>query len=203
MDTLQLPDEFFPTPHNSDGKPRKIVIAYDHSESSDATFAKGIRQGLIMPQDELHIVHIADQSKDWSYIFGSLISGGNARSCSTPTDTLSQARTLAESLLAELRMVLIRNGFKDVHIDSLVGDPKQSIIDCCIALKPNFLICSSRGLGNVKGAVLGSVSSYLIKNCPCPVMVVKLTDEELRERKELESIKNDRFVHVLDCLQNK
>lgn len=52
-------------------------------------------------------------------------------------------------------------------------------------------------LNNIYRAVMGSVSNYLIRNCPCPVTVCKLTNEEIDARKELSAKKQATFNEVL------
>ncbi|ORX48256.1 adenine nucleotide alpha hydrolases-like protein, partial [Hesseltinella vesiculosa] len=207
MNTLQLPPEFLPKPVKSEISPRKIAIAYDQSDQSDATFAKAIRDGFLLPTDDIHIVHITDQDRDWSHLWGTTMSGGatymvpiEGEREHTSTDI---SASFASNLLNELKMVLVKNGFQKVTVDSIVGNPKNSIVDYCIDCRPDMLLCSSRGFGSIKGAILGSVSSYLVRHCPCPVMIVKLTDEELAERKKFEGVKKRNFALVSDICHEK
>lgn len=44
---------------------------------------------------------------------------------------------------------------------------------------------------------MGSVSNYLTKHCPCPVLVVKVDPSEIEERKEMNEKKNAKFADVL------
>ena len=43
---------------------------------------------------------------------------------------------------------------------------------------PDLVICGARGLSNIKYAFVGSVSTYLIRNVDCDVLVVKPQDED-------------------------
>ncbi|KAI8341157.1 hypothetical protein BC941DRAFT_416011 [Chlamydoabsidia padenii] len=183
-----LPSDFLP-PGNMDvevpQRQRNIVIAYDHSENSDATFAKGIRLGLISPSDHLSIVHIIEQREIQNIFSG--MSG----------DASSVAHSVTEGFLIELKSVLVANGFNNITTEVILGDSKESLVDYCQACKPDFLICSARGLNTVKKVLLGSTSDYLIKHAPCPVLVCKLSAEEIEERKKYEGVKKYHFEHLL------
>lgn len=43
---------------------------------------------------------------------------------------------------------------------------------------PDLVICGARGLSNIKYAFVGSVSTYLIRNLTCDVLVVKEYENE-------------------------
>lgn len=43
---------------------------------------------------------------------------------------------------------------------------------------------------------MGSVSSYLTRHCPCPVLICKLDPSEIEARKELDSKKQASFAEV-------
>lgn len=43
--------------------------------------------------------------------------------------------------------------------------------------KPDLVICGARGLSNIRYAFVGSVSTYLIRNMECDVLVVKAEGE--------------------------
>jgi len=59
----------------------------------------------------------------------------------------------------------------EVHI--LWGEAKALIPRFTEAHKVDLLIVGSRGLGAVKSVFLGSVSDTCLKECPCPVLVVR------------------------------
>ncbi|XP_073051457.1 uncharacterized protein [Primulina eburnea] len=55
----------------------------------------------------------------------------------------------------------------------LEGDPKDTICRAVEDMNIHLLIIGSRGLGQIKRALLGSVSDYCVHHARCPVLVVK------------------------------
>ena len=53
------------------------------------------------------------------------------------------------------------------------GSPAPVIIDVAEEHGVDLIVMGSRGLGLVKGVLLGSVSQYVVENAKCAVMVVK------------------------------
>ena len=39
--------------------------------------------------------------------------------------------------------------------------------------EPDLVICGARGLSNIKYAILGSISTFLVRSCECDVLIVK------------------------------
>lgn len=54
-----------------------------------------------------------------------------------------------------------------------IGDPADEIIRIAEKEKADLIILGSRGLGTIKGVVLGSVSRKVTHNAECPVMIIK------------------------------
>jgi len=54
-----------------------------------------------------------------------------------------------------------------------MGNPAQEIVDYAHEGNFSHIVIGSRGLGSLKGIVLGSVSSKVIQLAGCPVTVVK------------------------------
>ena len=56
---------------------------------------------------------------------------------------------------------------------SETGSPSVTITDFADEIKADLVVIGSRGLGLVKGVLLGSVSQYVVEHAPCPALVVK------------------------------
>eukprot|EP00294_Goniomonas_avonlea_P014161 CAMPEP_0114546966 /NCGR_PEP_ID=MMETSP0114-20121206/4214_1 /TAXON_ID=31324 /ORGANISM="Goniomonas sp, Strain m" /LENGTH=171 /DNA_ID=CAMNT_0001731493 /DNA_START=31 /DNA_END=546 /DNA_ORIENTATION=- len=63
----------------------------------------------------------------------------------------------------------------------LRGDCRDALVDGCKELKIDTLVVGSRGLGAVKRAVLGSVSTYCVHHCHVPVVVVRHSDHTVHK----------------------
>ena len=68
--------------------------------------------------------------------------------------------------------VLKKHGIKADGLTKM-GNPAQEIVDFAHEGKFSHIVIGSRGLGSLKGIVLGSVSSKVIQLAECPVTVVK------------------------------
>ena len=47
---------------------------------------------------------------------------------------------------------------------------KEEMID---QVKPDLIVCGARGLSPIKYALLGSISTFLLRSAPCDILVVK------------------------------
>mmetsp|Transcript_30702 Transcript_30702/g.70775 ORF Transcript_30702/g.70775 Transcript_30702/m.70775 type:complete len:99 (+) Transcript_30702:229-525(+) len=52
------------------------------------------------------------------------------------------------------------------------GDPREALLEACLHHNVNLLVVGSRGLGTVRRALLGSVSTHMVHHAHCPVLVV-------------------------------
>jgi nucleotide-binding universal stress UspA family protein len=82
----------------------------------------------------------------------------------------------AEAALAELKAALGRD---DVITRVLEGSPGPALCRFASETSANAIVVGTRGRGGFKRAVLGSVSDYVVRNAPCPVVVVGNTEEEV------------------------
>ena len=62
-----------------------------------------------------------------------------------------------------------------VTVDFLVweGDPGESIVDAAVSEAADMIIVGSHGRGAVGRFLIGSVSDHVVRNAPCPVLVVR------------------------------
>lgn len=71
----------------------------------------------------------------------------------------------------------IKNYFSGMNIPLITvfrdGDPAREILKYAETHYIDHIVIGSRGLGNIKGTLLGSVSSKVIQNSKCPVTIIK------------------------------
>jgi nucleotide-binding universal stress UspA family protein len=60
-----------------------------------------------------------------------------------------------------------------VQTHTELGDPRIIITELAQQNGYDIIVIGSRGLGTIAGLLLGSVSTYVIRNSKCPVLVVK------------------------------
>jgi nucleotide-binding universal stress UspA family protein len=65
-------------------------------------------------------------------------------------------------------------------------DPREAICDLANEEKVDYIVMGSRGQNPIKKMFMGSVSSYVSSHAPCPVIVIRETEEQRREKKAAE-----------------
>jgi nucleotide-binding universal stress UspA family protein len=68
-----------------------------------------------------------------------------------------------------------------VAVDFLVweGDPGEAIIETTAAEGADMIVVGSHGRGAVGRFLIGSVSDHVVRNAPCPVLVVRTSPSAL------------------------
>ena len=69
-------------------------------------------------------------------------------------------------------------GVSSAETRVLRGEAGAALCALAAELPATVLVVGSRGHGALKRALLGSVSSYVIQHAPCPVMVVRVPDDD-------------------------
>ena len=94
------------------------------------------------------------------------------------TDFAALTLEVKEKLTEQLADVLqdIQNEGKIPHVEIIVkaGRVAETLLEDVIAsCNPDLVICGERGLSNIQYVFVGSISTYLIRNVRCDVLVVK------------------------------
>ena len=66
----------------------------------------------------------------------------------------------------------------DYETYSETGSPAVTILEFEKRLGIDLIVMGSRGLGLIKGVLLGSVSQYVVEQAQCPVLVVKAGNDD-------------------------
>lgn len=86
-------------------------------------------------------------------------------------DILTQQETLIDMGQTRALEVAKRVGLGPEHVEVLVGAPGPTVVDYLREKEAALVILGSQGLGGAARLVLGSVSQYLVRHAPCPVLV--------------------------------
>jgi nucleotide-binding universal stress UspA family protein len=97
------------------------------------------------------------------------------------TDSVLQSSGISPRLLIEIGEHIIngakgraeRKGLENVDARLEAGDPADRILECIDAEQIDCVIMGSRGLNDLKGLFLGSVSHKVANRAPCTCIAVK------------------------------
>lgn len=139
----------------------KIFVALDGTEQQDFVLARAIKVAA-NNHAKLIIGHVIDSTaleSAGSYPLD-LINGLEAAFRSSIEDLVTEAEENPD--IPEIEVVIragrIRETLKDEMLD---------------VIQPDLVLCGARGLSSIKYALLGSISTFLLRNSECDILVVK------------------------------
>lgn len=135
----------------------KIVVAFDGSNEAERALDR--LSWFDRENADVLVVGIVDSGP-------ALDDKGDAVEAD-PTE-LAAARRSVDDAVARLFDRGIRAEGKVV-----VGDPRRSIVDVAASEGADLIVTGCRGLGRAKRLVFGSVSTAVLNNALCPVLVVR------------------------------
>lgn len=147
-----------------------LIVATDGSDLAIRAAAEGL--ALTRAADKLLVVSVAD------LIDPSLAedASGHAAASMTYEDVEAQhgearaeGRAAVDKTAKDLRFV--ESAPADVETRVIEGEPGPALCRLAADVGASALILGSRGRGGLKRAFLGSVSDYVVRNAPCPVVV--------------------------------
>lgn len=139
---------------------QKIILATDGSENAHRAALAAIDLAKGLSLTSLIITHIAIQPPEQSrmvkagFDVHALLEEDAKKSLKRTIDALNQANITYE-------------------LKASIGDPSSEVIEIAKKEHVDLIILGSRGLGAIKGVLMGSVSQKIIQAAPCPVMIVK------------------------------
>jgi nucleotide-binding universal stress UspA family protein len=147
-----------------------LLAATDGSEAAVAALAEGITLAAELSA-ELAVITV------WRALQGDY---GLAHPPAAMLDDLLQAeRRHAEAALLEAAARAQAAGVR-VRTRLATGDPVERICAYARELDARLIAVGTRGHGSVASVTTGSVSSGVIQSASCPVLVVRLPDDERR-----------------------
>jgi nucleotide-binding universal stress UspA family protein len=139
---------------------KKIILASDGSDNAQraAQAAIDLAKGLFI--SSIIITHIVTQPPEQS------------RMVKAQFDVHALLEDDAKTALNRTITALTHEGLS-YELKVAIGDPAVEIVTIAKNEMADLIIIGSRGLGALRGVLLGSVSQKIAQAAPCPVMIVK------------------------------
>jgi nucleotide-binding universal stress UspA family protein len=148
---------------------RSVTIALDGSESAREALA--YFSALPWPDDvTLRLVSVVEPLR---YPAADLVS----------PPLIDLMKEYEDGRRAELERILdaasarLRPRLRNLSTTTLVGHAASSILGEAAKHSSDLVVVGARGLGTVKRLLLGSVSESVLRQAPCPVLIVRPRDE--------------------------
>ena len=140
---------------------KKVFVSLDGTEAQDKVFKRAI-QVAAENGAELYIGHVVDST--------ALETAGVFPADLIPALTNSFKLSIEELLEVAKAEPRIKNVEVVVKTGRVRETLKETMLD---VIKPDIVICGARGLSSIKYALLGSISTFLLRNTECDILVVK------------------------------
>ena len=143
-----------------------IVLCIDGSEGAARAARAGV--SVLRPADTVLVVTVVEGTDPTHAYDGTGHAG--------PTMTEAQFNALRQEELRKAQ-VIVDETVKQLGLENQLGRVIEGTAGpelCALARaeQASAIVIGSRGRGRLKRALLGSVSDYVVRNAPCPVVVV-------------------------------
>ena len=143
---------------------RNILVAYDDSELSVKAVEEALAQANTLEDVNVYIVAVFSPSGLGTSYPGMTDEDEQEMMEKVQTKLDDIKKTFAEEEV---------NVYTEVLVDDSLRNVGRVIVEYAEEKNIDMMIVGSRGLGGIKGTILGSVSSQIVQHAPCHVMVVK------------------------------
>lgn len=162
-----------------------ILVATDGSDKArDAVaMAAKLAKAIDAPLTVLHVVPpgFANAMNDPSgsgrvFPIGNMIPGISrpAELSRTSGDGIDEsAMALGKTIVDEARNVARGLGVENVSARLEMGDCAETVLETAAEINASLIVVGSRGLGRLKGMLLGSVSKKVAQDAHCSVLIVR------------------------------
>lgn len=150
----------------SDAVAFQVLVGTDGSEDALAAARRAL--DLLTSDATVHLVCVAEVAATVDAVAPEFAEGFARPHEFDPARAraIEDARTALERTASALGTAAI-----ETYIDG--GDPGPVLCERAKALGADVMVVGSRGRGAIRRVLLGSVSTYLVHNAPCPVLVVR------------------------------
>ncbi len=136
----------------------KVFVSLDGTEQQDFVLARAIKVAANNGA-KLIIGHVIDSTALESY----------------PVDLVNGLEeAFKNSIAKQLEEAKANPDIPEVEVMIRAGRIRETLKDEMLdVVKPDLVLCGARGLSSIKYALLGSISTFLLRNTDCDILVVK------------------------------
>lgn len=145
---------------------KTILVPVDGSEHSKKALEFAADLCARLDGGKLSLLHVA-QSLPHDR---TLVLGGAAISVRASPDELEE---VGRKVIDAAREIAAEHGCTQVDASSELGDPAAKIVERAKAINADMIVMGSRGVSDLKGLVMGSVSHKVMHLAPCTCVSVR------------------------------
>jgi nucleotide-binding universal stress UspA family protein len=147
----------------------RVLIGTDGSDDAIAAASRALP--LLAPPDVVTLVCVVEPSGLETAGLESGFGGGIAS-----PDEIAQEQAAAESVartaVERTASALATEATLETRVEA--GTPGPTLCRLAAELPADMVVVGSRGRGAIRRALMGSVSTHVVNNAPCPVVVVRV-----------------------------
>lgn len=139
----------------------KVFVALDGTEQQDFVLARAIKVAA---------------NNGATLVIGHVIDSTALESAGTyPADLVQGLQdAFTTSIAAQVEEAKENPDIPSVDVMVRAGRIRETLKDEMLdVVKPDLVLCGARGLSSIKYALLGSISTFLLRNTDCDILVVK------------------------------
>jgi nucleotide-binding universal stress UspA family protein len=146
-----------------------IVVCTDGSDLAERAAAEGV--AILQPTDKVLVAMVIED------VDPTLAYDGSGHAGPTMTGQQLEELRAAEHDRARAAVDALVAALPSDNVASRIveGRAGPALCDLAREVQARAIVLGSRGRGGIKRALLGSVSDYVVRNAPCPVVVVGLS----------------------------
>jgi len=145
----------------------RVLLATDNSSNAKraAEYARDLLKGN--PKAEVTVLYVEPFYREYHI--------GRGIGVEVPIDEEKVTSTARKEILGKFEGIFTQAGI-NVKSAVLIGNPAEEICTFAAKDKYDLIVMGSRGLNEMKGLFLGSVSHRVLHLAHCPVLIVKPAD---------------------------
>lgn len=146
-----------------------VLVCTDGSDASLHAARSGL--AVLAPHERVVVITVV-APPDEALLAGTSGFAGGVVTAEQFDEIRASAEAQGKAIVQEAAGHLTTEGVTGVESLLAYGDPATALCEVAAEMNAAAIVIGSRGRSGFKRAVLGSVSDHVVRNAPCPVVIV-------------------------------